>query len=502
MLVTSWNREYTPDSILFDGETGERIRVGLVRIGLTTMTARGEVAGAFRYQSIARYDADTFERIGALSGAPGGVDTVNVSADGRILSTYSLDNTVTLYDLVGGVQLGDSIHVWGEWNYPQGLVYSGVLRADSEELAVNVPAGIAVWDLRPSSHADAACAMAGRDLTRDEWLSYLGDLVCTGRRAGSGRPGPSPPASGFEVAAATPLARGRSTQVRYPPRARPRPPRAATRPRRPAAGGRDRGAHDPRIRDVESGLSAARAAGSTTGRAGPRREVHGVDAGGREHRDVAHAHASARHELDGSVQLAHHALQCVATGAAVDGTARGQHPAHVRAGERGHRRERVGRGIHCSVHGDVEVLGRVDERTDGLEVELARIGQRAHHHAVGAERPDHPDVAEYRLELVGVVDEASCARTHEHVHESGRGCRAHCLDRRLDESRRWGESAEAKGLAELDPRRPGFKREAGPCGILDGDLDGEECWHSVTLSARARRRGAGRRRRPAPLWMG
>ena len=196
VLVTSWNMEYTPDSILFDGETGERIRVGLVRIGLTTMTARGEVAGAFRYQSIARYDADTFERIGALPGAPGGVDTVNVSADGRILSTYSLDNTVTLYDLVGGVQLGDSIHVWGEWNYPQGLVYSGVLRADSEELAVNVPAGIAVWDLRPSSHADAACAMAGRDLTRDEWLSYLGDLGPYRSTCGFGAAGAEPEPAG------------------------------------------------------------------------------------------------------------------------------------------------------------------------------------------------------------------------------------------------------------------------------------------------------------------
>jgi hypothetical protein len=81
---------------------------------------------------------------------------------------------------VGGVQLGDPIPVLGEWNYPVGPafsgVYSGVLRADGAELAVNVPAGIAVWDLRPSSHADAACRMAGRDLTRDEWLAYLGDL--------------------------------------------------------------------------------------------------------------------------------------------------------------------------------------------------------------------------------------------------------------------------------------------------------------------------------------
>lgn len=64
--------------------------------------------------------------------------------DGRLLSTYSLNNTVTLHDVAGGVQLGGPIPVWGEWNYPLGLVYSGVLRAEGAELAVNVPAGIAV----------------------------------------------------------------------------------------------------------------------------------------------------------------------------------------------------------------------------------------------------------------------------------------------------------------------------------------------------------------------
>lgn len=176
VLVTSWNMEYTPDSILFDAATGERIREGLVGFGRTALTARGEVAVVFKGQSVARYDADTFERIGALPGASGGIDTVNVSADGRTLSTYSLDNTVTLYDLVGGVQLGDPIPVSGEWNYEMGGVHSGVLRADGAELAINVPAGIAVWDLRPSSHADAACRMAGRDLTRDEWAAYLAEL--------------------------------------------------------------------------------------------------------------------------------------------------------------------------------------------------------------------------------------------------------------------------------------------------------------------------------------
>lgn len=176
VLVTSWNDEYIPSSVLLDAETGERIRAGLVRIGLTAMTARDEIVGTIRYQSIVRHDAGTFAKIGALPGSTGGLDAVNVSADGRLLSAYSLDNTVTLYDLVGGVQLGGPIPVSGEWNYPLGGVYSGVIRADGTELAVNVPAGIALWDLRPSSHADAACRMAGRDLTEDEWLTYLADL--------------------------------------------------------------------------------------------------------------------------------------------------------------------------------------------------------------------------------------------------------------------------------------------------------------------------------------
>ena len=176
VLVTSWNDEFMPDSVLFDAATGEPIRKGLDGIGRTVLTARDEIATIYRLLSLARYDAETFERIGALPGATGGLDTLNVSGDGRTLSTYSLDNAVTLYDLVSGLQLGDPIPVWGEWNDQAGGVYSGVIRPDGEEFAVNLPTGIAVWDLRPSSHADAACKMAGRDLSRDEWAAYLADL--------------------------------------------------------------------------------------------------------------------------------------------------------------------------------------------------------------------------------------------------------------------------------------------------------------------------------------
>ena len=101
---------------------------------------------------------------------PGGIDTISVSPDGTTLSVYAMNETVSVYDLVAGIRLGDPIPVSSEWTF------SGVFSADGDEMAVNVPGGIGLWDLRASSQAEAACAMAGRDLTRDEWLTYLGDV--------------------------------------------------------------------------------------------------------------------------------------------------------------------------------------------------------------------------------------------------------------------------------------------------------------------------------------
>lgn len=33
------------------------------------------------------------------------------------------------------------------------------------------------WDLDPAHHAEAAYRLAGRELTAEEWSTYLGDLA-------------------------------------------------------------------------------------------------------------------------------------------------------------------------------------------------------------------------------------------------------------------------------------------------------------------------------------
>lgn len=37
--------------------------------------------------------------------------------------------------------------------------------------------GVALWELDPAAWIDAACAIAGRNLTPEEWSTYIGDLA-------------------------------------------------------------------------------------------------------------------------------------------------------------------------------------------------------------------------------------------------------------------------------------------------------------------------------------
>jgi hypothetical protein len=52
----------------------------------------------------------------------------------------------------------------------------GFVRPDGRAVAVTDRNGVAVWDLAPDRLADAACQLAGRNLTRTEWDSYVGGL--------------------------------------------------------------------------------------------------------------------------------------------------------------------------------------------------------------------------------------------------------------------------------------------------------------------------------------
>ena len=55
----------------------------------------------------------------------------------------------------------------------RGVVFS----TDGSGLAIPSPEGVQIWDLEPGHWADAACRLAGRNLTREEWDTNIGDLA-------------------------------------------------------------------------------------------------------------------------------------------------------------------------------------------------------------------------------------------------------------------------------------------------------------------------------------
>jgi hypothetical protein len=117
-------------------------------------------------------DPDTLEPTApAFNLGAGQVDQLELSADGRWLMARG--TTAQLYDLATPRQLGGPIPttLTGRWTG------GTALRPDGRQLAVPGQFGIALWDLDPADWHDAACQLAGRNLTLDEWEIYLGGLA-------------------------------------------------------------------------------------------------------------------------------------------------------------------------------------------------------------------------------------------------------------------------------------------------------------------------------------
>jgi WD40 repeat protein len=103
-----------------------------------------------------------------FAGHAGPVIWQSISPDGRTLATGSTDGAIRLWDLSTQQQLGAPL---------PGLPNSYVVpqfTPDGAHLFAIYAAGRGYrWDVRPSSWARYACAVAGRSLTRAEWADAL-----------------------------------------------------------------------------------------------------------------------------------------------------------------------------------------------------------------------------------------------------------------------------------------------------------------------------------------
>ena len=134
-------------------------------------------------------DAETLEPSGReLPGVSSLPQLIRFADDEQRMLVIHADHTVRLADLPSRSFLGGPIDLRRLANsdplaiYPQeSTLYSdtylpdvmAALRADGGQLALGTGQGVVVWDLEPDQLVAAACRLAGRDLTREEWADHL-----------------------------------------------------------------------------------------------------------------------------------------------------------------------------------------------------------------------------------------------------------------------------------------------------------------------------------------
>jgi hypothetical protein len=148
--------------------------IGEAAIGFSNVTASGGVVIASTDDGqVFEVDPIMLEPIGLPFPATNGmISNLALDEAGRILMVRGEDEMVRFYDVASRTQLGDAIDtdVWGGWA-------GSALRGDGQQAAMSTGQGIVVWDLDPDHWVEAACQIAGRNLTHAEWDQYIGDLA-------------------------------------------------------------------------------------------------------------------------------------------------------------------------------------------------------------------------------------------------------------------------------------------------------------------------------------
>ena len=127
-----------------------------------------------------RYETDPLARVGTVPGAAGGLEHPSLSRDARTLLVMADDGTALLYDTATGIRIGEPFRTDGRATLGSRIEGTGdfPIPMGSAPMAwmLSMPEGVMVWDIDPEHQFEFACRIAGRDLTENEWRTYLAAL--------------------------------------------------------------------------------------------------------------------------------------------------------------------------------------------------------------------------------------------------------------------------------------------------------------------------------------
>ena len=153
---------------MYDAVTGAELDVPPLPLVASVVSPNGVAVGSTVEGDLWIFDPDTLEKLDELPGLHGYAELLTLNADGTTLAAENESDGIRIYDVPSRTQIGENIpDVDGALGY-------FAMRPDGKELAVPYgDLGLVLWDLDPHHWLDAACALAGRNLTPDEWDQYL-----------------------------------------------------------------------------------------------------------------------------------------------------------------------------------------------------------------------------------------------------------------------------------------------------------------------------------------
>ena len=117
---------------------------------------------------------ESLEPIRTYDGSLGFVQELFGTADGSLIVTRGGEGSANLYDVASGIRLGAPIPIPVEDE-----LQAVSIALDGSRMAIGGgnENGYQIWDLDVDHWVEAACRLAGRNLTAQEWADNIGELA-------------------------------------------------------------------------------------------------------------------------------------------------------------------------------------------------------------------------------------------------------------------------------------------------------------------------------------